>query len=87
MRSIPLFLHADEAEYAKNKKAYVVSISGLAGGDPSSTKFLVAVVPSARMVKHGKRNRTLDVLMQFVRWSFDQLLAGQWPATMWRATP
>ena len=79
--AVPLFLHADETEYVKDQKVYVVSISGMAHGDPVTTKLLVGVLPSDLMQHEGTTNVTLQAVLAFVRWSFEVLLEGAWPST------
>lgn len=84
---VPLFLHADETEYVDKQKVYVISISGLAHGDPVTTKLLVALLPSDLMQMEGLTNVTLQAVLAFVKWSFEVLLEGVWPSTMYGGAP
>jgi hypothetical protein len=86
-RGVPLFIHADETQYVNNQKVYVISISGLAHGDPVTTKLLVALIPSDRMYKDGGINVTLQAVLAYVKLSFEVLLDGKWPAPGYEGTP
>ena len=86
-RGVPLFLHADETEYCNNQKVYVISISGLAHGDPVTTKLLVALIPSDRMHKDGVTNVTLQRVLAYVKWSFEVLFDGKWPSSGYGGDP
>ena len=84
---VPLFIHADETEYVDSQKAYVISISGIAHGDPVITKLLVAVLPSDLMHFDDLTNVTLQTVLAFVKWSFEVLLTGVWPLSGYGGAP
>lgn len=82
--TVPLFIHADETLAMKEAKVYFISVSGLAGGDPVTSRFLLAAIPSDKQTFAGKVNVTLNRVFDFIAWSFSVLQTGLWPATGFR---
>lgn len=77
--TIPILLHADEAEVFNDEKMYILSWAGLSHGDPWASRFLIGTFRSKLMVIAGGRNQTLDAIFKFVAWSLHILYLGSWP--------
>ena len=78
---IPVCLHGDEAEYLDDQELYILSWSGaLTHGHSPRTRFPVCTLPSRRLFVENAVQISLQVILRFIVWSFNIMLAGLWPA-------
>jgi hypothetical protein len=74
--AIPVFLHADGAEYVNNSEAFIFSwFSGLTTGGSWDSKFLICAVPNDR-----KQEGTLDAVARVIIWSLRVCEEGVFPS-------
>lgn len=79
---VPVCVHADEAEYLDDQSLYIISWhSPLTHGHSPRHRFLVATLPSRRLVSQDGVQVSLQMALAFVSWSLNQMQSGLWPTS------
>ena len=74
--SIGLRLHGDDAPAFHNSGIFVLQFCGVTCKLPSAfARLLIMCIPTAVIVK----GKTVEPLLQVLRWSFEQMAAGKYP--------
>lgn len=86
-KTVPVRLHGDEGSSHGKRSCAVLTWMTLAHSHVPDSKHLITLFPSHKAVRAGKRNLTMDAIIEFLVWSFQQLSAGQWPSSGYGGEP